>query len=473
MTDAASTGDIGAYADKIFSRCGDVFRREIPLAHGVVTLAAFNGFSSRDYIADFVVKPLLAAKTIDSEESLLGALAASEAKSVDTLDDLRVCLLCGMAVVWTDTPCGVICAACAARNDPSRSVSEPDGEVVVRGPREGFVESAETNTALLRKRLRTEKMKVETLSVGKYSATSVRIVYLEGVADEGVVARVKERLSAVKLPAVVDSGYLEQFLSEKVSLFTEVGNSEKPDKVAAKLVEGRVAVIADGSPVVLTVPYLFVESVQSAEDYLKTPFYASFVRLLRLFCLMISLYLPAFYVAVLAHHPNDLPHLLYEKIVEARHDVPFGVFGELAVILLIFEIIREVGVRMPGAVGDAVSIVAGLVLGDAAVEAGIASAPVIMVTAFTAICTFMAPPFMNALVLVRLANATLARLFGVAGVAASMTFFILRLCRKTSFGVPYFLPFSPPGKRSFTDGVLVMPKTALAGADRELKESRS
>ncbi len=456
-----------------FDKCGDFNLRPVLCAGETVYLANIGNFSGRTYITESVVKPLVASQVPpEDDNSFKGILCSSEAEALDSYEAVCQKVLAGSAVVFTDIPQGVSAYASAARNDPSRSVGEPENEVVVRGPREGFIEKAEDNVALLRKRLRTPAMKVLDAKIGKYSETSVKIIYLEGVADETLVMDLLRRIAEIKLDSVMDSGYIEQFLTDGAPrLFTEVGNSEKPDKVAAKLAEGRVAVICDGSPVVLTVPYLFVESLQSAEDYLKTPYYATFVRIVRFLSMLISLYLPAFYIAVMEHHKNAVPPGIYAAMTGARRDIPFSLFGELVVILLIFEFIREVGVRMPGAVGDAVSIVGGLILGDAAISAGISSAPVIMVAALTAICTFILPPYMNTTVLVRFMNLIAARLFGVVGIAFAVTLTVVHLCGKTSFGVPYMKPFCPLSLAGLNDTLFMRPKKALGNAARELEDS--
>ena len=456
---------------EIFADCGDFNIRPIITSNQTLYLANLGAFSGRDYISENVIKPIVASDSpITDNNTLLGIICTSEVKEADSLDAVKTFILGGFAVVLAQIGIDVSAFACMARNDPGRSVSEPQGEIVVRGPREGFTEKAEDSAALIRKRLRTENLKIINLSLGEYSQTTVKVLYVKDVADKKLVDDIVERIKHMKLPTVMDSGYVEQFLtSGKPRLFTEIGNSEKPDKVAAKLAEGRVAIICDGSPVVLTVPYLFVESLQSAEDYLKTPYYATFIRFIRFICLLISLYLPAFYIAIMEHHKNAVAHSLFESMMDARKDIPFSLFGELVVILLIFELIREVGVRMPGSVGSAVSIVGGLILGDAAISAGISSAPVIMVASLTAISTFILPPYMNSTVLVRFINIFAARMFGLVGIAVTVTFTLVHLCGKNSFGVPYMSPFSPANINMFRDALVINPKKALTDSPEELK----
>lgn len=468
MIKNASIEDIKDKLCEIFANCGDFNIRPVVSCGDTVFVANLGAFSGRDYISQNVIRPLVyLGVKIEDNNTLLGIISTSEVKEAGSVDMLKNFLLGGFAVVFAQIGNDVTAYGCMARNDPGRSVSEPEGEIVVRGPREGFIEKAEDNMALLRKRLRTPDMKVLNLQVGSCSETNVRIVYVEGVADINLVNDIKARIESMKLETVMDSGYIEQFLTKGTPrLFTEVGNSEKPDKVAAKLAEGRVAIICDGSPVVLTVPYLFIESLQSAEDYLKTPYYATFIRCVRFISLLISLYLPAFYIAVMEHHKNAVPYVLYSQMMDARKDVPFSLFGELVVILLIFELIREVGVRMPSSVGSAVSIVGGLILGDAAISAGISSAPVIMVASLTAIGTFILPPYMNSTVLERFLNIILARLFGIVGISISLTFTLVHLCGKTSFGVPYMFPFVPLDIHGMNDSLFMNPVKALKRRNR-------
>lgn len=456
---------------KIFTDCGDFNIRPIISGSQTLYLANIGAFSGRDYISENVIKPIvLSGVSINDNNTLLGLICTSEIKEADSIDTIKTLILAGFAVVFAQIGNDVSAYGCMARNDPGRSVSEPEGEIVVRGPREGFTEKAEDSAALIRKRLRTPDLKIINLSLGEYSETTIKVLYVDGIADKKLVDDIVCRIKKIKLASVMDSGYIEQFLTDgKARIFTEVGNSEKPDKIAAKLSEGRVAIICDGSPVVLTVPYLFVESLQSAEDYLKTPYYATFIRVIRFICLLLSLYLPSFYIAITEHHKNAISHTLFSSMMEARKDIPFSLFGELVVILLIFELIREVGVRMPGSVGSAVSIVGGLILGDAAISAGISSAPVIMVASLTAISTFILPPYMNSTVLVRFINIFAARMFGLVGIAVSLAFILVWLCGKTSFGVPYMLPFAPLDKGLFRDSVIMNPRKALKDSTTELK----
>ena len=454
--------------DKFSASC-DFALRKIDLPCGVrVYAASIIGLCDKEYISEFVIEPLF---ELDDKKYLPDAVFASSLLRLEDAEKAVSSLLFGNVVIFFDLDGQNFIFATDARSKNARSISEPEGEVVIRGPREGFVESAVLNVALLRKRLVTERLCVEKTTVGYISPTEVYIVYLDGIADKKVIERIKQRLSKIDIPTVIDSGYIEHSLGDsRYPLFPDVGNSEKPDKVAAKLVGGRVAVVCDGSPCVLTLPYFFVESLQSAEDYLKSPYYATFLRILRVLGTLIAVFLPGIYIALLQFDVSAIPHTLYMTITEARNDIPFTPFTELVVLLFVFEIIREVGVRMPRAVGDAVSIVAGIILGDAAIKAGIASAPVIMVAALSATCNFIDPPIMNALPLIRLSNLVFARIFGLFGVAFFMLALAAALCVKTSGGKPYLLPFAPTVPKGLLDGIVAIPDIALKHAPEETEE---
>ena len=232
------------------------------------------------------------------------------------------------------------------------------------------------------------------LKVGQKTRTNVCIAYIAGIADDGVVQEVKNRIEDIKTDAILESGYIEQFIEDApFSPFATIGNSEKPDVVAAKLLEGRVAILVDGSPVVLTVPFLFIEGFQSAEDYYSRPYYSSLVRILRYMGFLFSLYGPGFFVAVVAFHQELIPDALIITISSAMEGTPFPVALEAIGMGIVFEILREAGVRLPKAVGQSVSIVGALVLGDAVVSAGFVSFTMVIVVAFTAIASFVVTSF--------------------------------------------------------------------------------
>ncbi|MBQ0125197.1 MAG: spore germination protein, partial [Clostridiales bacterium] len=335
---------------------------------------------------------------------------------------------------------------------------------------EGFTENGGFNAALIRRRIRTSHLKKEDFSIGAQSKTEVSIMYLDNVVRPDVLDTLRRRLSKIKINGVLDSGYVEMFIQDgRFSVYPTAGNSERPDKVAAKILEGRVAVIVDGSPVVHTVPYLFCEGFQVTEDYSKSTYFATFERILRFFGTVLSLFLPAFFI-VECKYPDFAPSGFSEYIAKARENIKIPVLMEVLLVFLVFELVREVGLRMPKAVGSAVGIVGSLVLGDSAVEAGIISAPVLIVVAFAAVGNFLCPPYMNANVIYRAVLIFAAGFFGIFGFFAAVCVSVALFCSKYSFGTPYLYPLAPFSLYGQLDYVLMMPlskqkiiPTALSG----------
>ena len=385
----------------VFSDCSDFAVRELRFGKTEIYIAYFVGFSSRDYINEYVIEPISRAwATRESGMTISSLITNVKIQKLIDFSSAKEAVLAGNAVVFGDIREDALGIEVFTKNDTGRSINGPDTENVIRGPHEGFTESGENNAVLLRRRIHSERLKRKSVSVGELTKTDVSILYMEGIATESLVAEVSQRISSIATDAVLDSGYIEMFIQDGyLPFYPTVGNSERPDKVAAKLLEGRVAIIADGSPVVLTVPYLFCEALQVSEDYTKSPWYATFIRLLRFFAYLTALYLPALFVALFVRHENVIPDYLLSSVRQARENMSFSLFWEVLVIFLIFEAVREVGLRMPKAIGSAIGLVGPLLLGDSAIKAGITSAPILIVVALAAVCNFMIPPYMNTNVL--------------------------------------------------------------------------
>lgn len=280
--------------------------------------------------------------------------------------------------------------------------------------------------------------------MGVSQKTEVAVVYIKGIANEEIVNEVKTRLNKIRTDAILASGYLEQFIEdEPFTLFPLVGNSERPDKVAANILEGRVGIICDGTPFVLTVPFLFIESFQVSEDYYENLFFSSFIRTFRLISLFTAIALPGLYVALSSFHQNVIPFQLMLTMMSSREGIPFTAFTEALLMILTFELIREASVRMPKPIGQTIGIIGAVVLGEAAITAGIASAPMIVVTAITALATFLSPPLSRSLALIRIITLVMANFMGIYGIGFTLVGFAIHLCKLRSFGVPYLSPLSP------------------------------
>lgn len=332
------------------------------------------------------------------------------------------------------------------RGAEKRSVNEPEGEAVVRGPREGFIENIRTNTSMLRRKLKTPRLKMKSLVVGRETNTNIVVAFLEGIADQQVVDEVSRRISNIDMDAVLESGYIEELIQDNMySPFPQLMYSERPDTVAGALLEGRVAIFVDGTPMVLIAPATFWMMMQANEDYFERFQMATLVRLLRYLFLIIALVTPAVYVAITTFHQQMLPTTLLLSIAAARESIPFPAIVEALIMEIAFEALREAGIRLPKTVGQAVSILGALVVGQAAVQAGIVSAPMVIVVSITGIASFTIPHF-NASISIRMLRFPLmvaASILGIYGILVGILILLGHMANLRSFGVPYLSPIAP------------------------------
>ncbi|WP_339219404.1 spore germination protein [Paenibacillus sp. FSL H8-0332] len=345
-----------------------------------------------------------------------------------------------------------------------RGVSEPESQTVVRGPRDGFCETLRTNTALVRRRIKNAKLFCEPKQIGRLTKTDLAVMYIQGVANDKVIQEVHERLDRIDIDGILESGNIEELIQDETyTPFPTVYNTERPDVVAAALLEGRVAIMIDGTPFVLLVPALFIQSLQSAEDYYQRSDVSSLIRILRYLCFLIALLGPSIYIALTTFHQEMLPTPLLISLAAQREGVPFPAFVEALVMEVTFEILREAGIRMPRAVGQAVSIVGALVIGQASVEAGIVSAAMVIVVSITAIASFVIPAFNMAISvrMLRFVMMALAASFGLYGITLGLLALLLHLNSLRSFGIPYMAPLSPYIADDQKDSILRFPLKKL------------
>jgi len=345
-----------------------------------------------------------------------------------------------------------------------RAISEPATENVVRGPKDGFTENIESNTALIRRRLKSPNLRLEPFSIGTETKTKVLIVYLKGIAKETVITEVRNRLGRIEINGILESGYIEELIEDTpTSPFPQIEHSERPDKVSAAILEGRVAILVDTTPFVLIVPTIFFQFIQSADDYYERFPIGSLTRFIRLIAFFISVILPALYIALTSFHQEMIPTTLALSIAASREGVPFPSIGEAFMMEATFEILREAGLRLPKQAGQAVSIVGGLVIGQAAVQAGIVSQAMVIVVALTGISSFAIPAFNAAASgrLLRFPLMLLASIFGLPGILAGLSIIIIHLNSLRSFGVSYMEPFISANKNEFKDMVIRSPWWAM------------
>lgn len=341
-----------------------------------------------------------------------------------------------------------------------RAVEEATTQSVIRGPKEAFTEDISLNVALIRKRIRNKALRVEDMVLGSMTKTKIKLMYLDKLAKQEVINELKRRLNKIEIDGILDSGNIEELIKDdRYSVFPTFLNSEKPDSVTAELLEGKVAILVDGTAYVLTAPAVFFEFLQSSEDYYHHFIISSTIRIVRYIAFAFTLIVPAGYVALLRFHQEMIPTPLLISLAAQREGVPFPVLVEALLMESVFEILREAGIRMPRVIGPAISIVGALVLGQAAVEAGIISAVMVIIVSITAISSFAIPNYSmaNAVRSIRFILMILAGSFGLYGVFMGLIVLALHLCKLKSVGVPYMAPHGPKTKNQMKDTIFRYP----------------
>lgn len=420
-----------------------------------------DGMVNVELLNDSVVRPLLTVKSERKEDSLIGYIAkqvlfASETKKSGDVAEILQAVLYGDTLLLADG-----CDEALTINTKgwrTRGISEPEDERILQGPREGFDEAALLNLAMIRRKLLTPDLCTEMIRVGRRSDTLVYICYLDSLVDRKTLNEVKRRTQRIDMDGILDSNYIaEQIRDCPGSLFKTSGSTERPDIVAARLLEGRIAIVVDGTPVVVTVPYLFSENFQSDEDYYLNYIVASVGRILRYICFFLSVSVPAVFIAAVNFHKELLPTSLALTVTQLRGGVPFPAFAECVLLIFVFEILKETGVRMPQSLGHALSIVGGLVVGQAAVQARIISAPMLITVALAGISGLMIPRLKGAVFYLRLIFVCLAALFGLYGYIAGMTLTLIHILSIDSFGTSYTVSLSRADAQSLKDTLLRAP----------------
>lgn len=429
-----------------FQNAMDFMLRDLDLGGVPAALLGLDGLVNKQVITLSILDPLLAAPPPDKPgEAALAyiegqVLATMEQKRVGDTDQALTLLMSGFALLLVEGCREGL--AFGVQGFATRGPEEPQNEVMQRGAKDGFTESFLTNIAMIRRRLKTTDLKFEKVEVGAQSHTPLALCYLQGVASPAILAQVKQRLAACDLQTVLGAGYLSGFL-DRGRLFRGVGMTERPDVVCGKIEEGRIAILVEGTPSALLVPFLFVENFQTLDDYLARPFYGTFLRWLKYAAFFLSAFLPGLYVAIVTHHPEMLPEALLLKIAESESQTPFPIMAETLLLYFLYEVLREAGLRAPRSLSATVSIVGGLVVGDTAVAAGLVGAPSLLVVALTAIAGYAVPRLYEPLALLRLGFLLAGNFLGVWGVVIGLTVLLMDLCGTSSFGVPLLSPIAP------------------------------
>ncbi|MBS4022001.1 MAG: spore germination protein [Dethiobacter sp.] len=433
----------------------DIVIREFKSGNDMVKLAILfiDGMSDKATISETIIRPIQSGNLsikFNKDLSAGNALAAiekhlSEFAETSTVPDLSQAvrqMLGGDSILLIDGEKEIL--VFGTRSWQSRAVEEPATESVVRGPREGFTETMRVNTSLLRRRIRHEGLRFESMKAGRRTWTEIVLVYIDDIVNRRVLEEVRRRIAAIDTDSILESGYIEEFIEDSPwSVFPQIEHTERVDKAAAAILEGRVLILTDNTPFTLIIPTSFFQFIQAAEDFYERPAIgATLLRLLRIAVLQIALMLPAIYVAVTTFHHEMLPTSLLLSIAAAREGIPFPAVAEALLMEATFEVLREAGIRLPRPVGQAISIVGGLVVGDAAIRAGLVSPAMVIVVATTAISSFAIPAF-NASISLRLLRfplLILAGVMGLYGLIFGLLLILIHLSSLQSFGIPYLAP---------------------------------
>ncbi|MBK1809912.1 spore germination protein [Clostridium sp. YIM B02505] len=453
----------------IFSDISDITYKDLKINNSIEgTLIFLNNFIDKEIVTEDLLRPLLHFNKNNFQSNDLRAenihdyikttIFLPSVEENDLLNIIIDSILSGKVALIIDGLSNALLIE--LRKLSKRSISESIIEPVIRGPRDGFTEDIETNITLIRRRLKTPKLKVRSIKIGKLSQTDTAITYLDGIAEKSLVDDIMNKLSKIEIDAILESGYIEELLqSSKFSVFSEFGYTERPDRLASALLEGHVGIIVDNTPIVLIAPQTFFQSMQSSEDYYQNYIATLLLRFIRYVFLINALLLPSFYIAVLCFHQGMIPRNLLLTIIASRQGVPFPVLVEALLMEGFFEGLREAGIRLPSPAGQTVSIVGALVIGEAAVKAGIVSSSMVIIVSITGISSFIIPRYNLALSIrvLRFGIMILSGTLGLYGLYMGVLFLLIHLAKIESFGTPYLSPLAPLTFTSLKDTLMRMP----------------
>ena len=415
----------------------------------------YNGLHASQAVVDPVQSMHFPCTTPEQIYEHLCSYSAAECDAKDAINIKQAVdfIISGFMVLFVD---GVSrCKAFSVQGYPRRPVQPPESETQENGSREGFVDMYKDNVTLVRRRLKTPLVRFETVVAGETSNTSLVVCYHAKRADPQIVNEVKSRLKNMKIDIIPGAGAVKPFLEERrLSFFTCAGTTERPDVFAAKIAEGRIGIIIDGTPYAIIIPHLFIENFHSLDDYLNRPYYSAATRILKIISFFLAVFLPGIYVAVGTFHQEIFPSEVIADVVSSLQNTPFPLIVESLVIHFIYEIVREAGLRMPKSVGHTVSIVGALVIGDAAVTAGLISAPMLIIVAITAICSAVIPTLHEPSAILRFLFIILGGTMGLYGIMLGFSLIVADLCSINSFGVPFMSPISPFDRFAVRDSII-------------------
>lgn len=454
---------------KEYGESSDLIFRKIKTKDQELLYVYLESVSSDDKVSDFLMKDLSyyvknkKEKNFDNLFHMLENSIYNSHLSIETnMDDIYYKLSSGYTIIFVDGEEKAISVETKA--DLNRSISESTSEVIVRGPKDSFNENNASNIGLIRKRIKTNKLWFKEQLVGRKTKTKVTIAFIEDIADSKKVEKIEKIISKIDIDGIIDSGYIRDFLTNDNSTsFPKIKSTERPDVACTSLLQGKIVILVENSPFVLITPSVLVDFIHTPEDYYQKTSNINFTRILRSIALFLTIITPAFYIAVTTFNQEMIPNELLISLAIQQDGVPFPTAFEVIMMMVTFEILRESDIRIPSPMGAAISIVGALVLGDAAVSAGIVSPIVIIVVAITSICglLFTDIDFVNAIRIWRLIFILFATLAGLIGIVVAGIIFITKLASVSTDEVPYLVPFSPLRPTELKDAIIRLPINKL------------
>lgn len=451
--------------DEQFKDCPDIIKRFLTLSNNKRACVIFvEEIVDKDLIQRDILVPLMRFQEQDLKSKNLHELfPVIQTSTIDKLEQVVASVLKGITVVLID---GLDYAMYFdIKKFEKRTVEEPTTEAIIKGSHEGFVEPLAINLSILRRRVKSSNLKIKMFKVGKRADQDVAVIYVNDIVNYELVKQVQDRITSIEFDYLTGSGYIEQLTADNpYSPFPQYQMTERPDKAVANLMEGRILILLDGTPVSLIVPVNFFQFFQAVDDYNSHWAFGSLLRAIRISAIFIAVFLPAIYIAILTYHYQAVPLGMLVPLAESRSRVPFPPIIEALLMEVTFELLREAGIRLPGKLGPTVGIVGGLVIGQTGIEAGIVSNIMVIVVAITAIATFVVPTYDMGLLLrlSRFGAMILAGTFGIIGVVIFAVFILTHVVSLESLGQPYLQPLIPLKLRDMKDTFIRLPFTQMS-----------
>ncbi|WP_333859652.1 spore germination protein [Clostridium sp.] len=447
------------YLKELFKDNSDVVFREFYIGDIKCALAYIDGMADKMLLSDLLRGLMTRARYVKCADGIKNKLIAiSDVKELEDFKKGIDLILSGDTLMLLEGLKSFYILS--TRLWPARGITEPSGETVLRGSRDGFTETIRFNTALIRRRIRDTRLKIVSKPLGVRSKTDLVVMYVDDIVDSKVLEELMKRLDNINIDAILDSGYIEQLIEDnKWSLFPQVQSTERPDVVSSALYEGRIAVLVDNSPFAIIVPTTMANLFQSPDDYYQRWIYGSTIRIIRFIAIIISLIMPSLYVAVTSFHTGIIPTKLAYFIAASREGVPFPAFIEAIIMEVSLALLLESIARLPKAIGATTGIVGGLIIGQAAVQAGIVSPIMIIIVSITAITSFTTPNYemTSAFRIIRFLLIILAAIAGFYGIMIGLIVTLIHLVRLKSFGVSYLSPMVNENTNDFKDMYIRVP----------------